>query len=92
VPKDAPDDLYVYLSDVLPAGWQAVRYADVSAGGSIVVVGLGPIGDMCTRVAQHPGVGTVIGIDLVPERLARARQHGVAPVDLNDAGADLKAR
>ena len=45
---------------------------DVAAGGSLVVLGLGPIGDMACRVAAHRGVEQVIGIDLVPERLERA--------------------
>jgi len=84
VPEGPPDDRFVYLSDVLPTAWQAVAYADVPAGGSLVVLGLGPIGDMATRIAQHRGVDTVIGVDLVPERLARAAAHGVRTIDLND--------
>ncbi|GAB3896464.1 zinc-dependent alcohol dehydrogenase [Kibdelosporangium lantanae] len=89
VPEGPPDDRFVYLSDVLPTAWQAVEYADVPAGGSLVVLGLGPIGDMATRIAQHRGVETVIGVDLVPERLARAAGHGVRTVDLNTYGVDL---
>ena len=69
VPEGPADDRFVYLSDVLPTAWQAVEYADVPQGGSVAVLGLGPIGDMSTRVAQHRGAGTVIGVDLVPERL-----------------------
>ena len=72
VPEGPPDDRFLYLSDVLPTAWQAVEYADVPKGGSVLVLGLGPIGEMCTRIAQHHGAETVIGIDLVPERLARA--------------------
>jgi threonine dehydrogenase-like Zn-dependent dehydrogenase len=82
VPEGPPDDRFVYLSDVLPTAWQAVKYADVPAGGSVAVIGLGPIGEMCTRVAQHLGAGQVIGLDLVPERLARAAAHGVDAVDV----------
>ena len=50
-----------------------VEYAAVPDGGSLVVLGLGPIGDMASRIAQHRGIDQVIGIDLVPERLERAR-------------------
>ena len=82
VPEGPPDDRFVYLSDVLPTAWQAVKYADVPEGGSVAVLGLGPIGDMCTRIARHLGAGRVIGIDLVPERLARARANGVQTFDL----------
>jgi threonine dehydrogenase-like Zn-dependent dehydrogenase len=39
---------------------------------------------MCTRIAQHRGAGRVIGVDLVPERLARARAHGVETLSLDD--------
>jgi threonine dehydrogenase-like Zn-dependent dehydrogenase len=37
---------------------------------------------MCTRIARHRGVEHVIGVDLVPERLERARARGVEVVDL----------
>jgi threonine dehydrogenase-like Zn-dependent dehydrogenase len=85
VPEGPPDDRFVYLSDVLPTAWQAVEYADIAAGGSVVVLGLGPIGEMCCRIAQHRGAGLVIGIDLVPDRIARANAHGVHTIDLESA-------
>lgn len=84
VPQGPPDDRFVYLSDVLPTAWQAVEYAAIPDGGSVVILGLGPIGEMCCRIAQHHGAGQVIGIDLVPDRLARAREHGVVALDLRD--------
>jgi threonine dehydrogenase-like Zn-dependent dehydrogenase len=84
VPEGPPDDRFVYLSDVLPTAWQAVDYAAVPPGGSLLVLGLGPIGEMATRVAQHHGVERVLAIDLVPERLQRARGHGVNAFDLDD--------
>jgi len=82
VPEGPPDDRFVYLSDVLPTAWQAVQYADIPEGGSVAVFGLGPIGDMCCRIARHLGAETVIGIDLVPERLERARARGVQTLDI----------
>jgi threonine dehydrogenase-like Zn-dependent dehydrogenase len=84
VPPGPPDDRFVYLSDVLPTAWQAVEYAAVPAGGSVVVLGLGPIGDMCARVALQRGAGTVIGVDLVAERLERARTRGVQTLDVTE--------
>jgi threonine dehydrogenase-like Zn-dependent dehydrogenase len=92
VPEGPPDDRFVYLSDVLPTAWQAVEYASIPDGGSVVVLGLGPIGDMCCRIARHRGAGTVIGIDLVPERLERSRQQGADVIDLTHfqkAGGEL---
>ncbi|CAA9251764.1 MAG: Threonine dehydrogenase and related Zn-dependent dehydrogenases [uncultured Blastococcus sp.] len=81
VPSGTPDDRFVYLSDVLPTAWQAVQYAGIPPGGSVLVLGLGPIGDMATRVAQHLGAGQVIASDVVPERLARARRNDVQVID-----------
>ena len=43
----------------------------------VVVLGLGPIGDMACRIALHQGAAQVIGVDLVAERLERARARGV---------------
>ncbi|MFG2749497.1 zinc-dependent alcohol dehydrogenase [Streptomyces xanthophaeus] len=89
VPDGPSDERFVYLSDVLPTAWQAVEYAAVPPGGSVAVLGLGPIGDMACRIAVHRGAGTVIGVDLVPERLERARGRGVHTLDLREYGDGL---
>jgi threonine dehydrogenase-like Zn-dependent dehydrogenase len=88
VPAEPPDDRFVYLSDVLPTAWQAVEYADVPPGGTLLVLGLGPIGDMAARIALHRSY-RVIGIDLVPERLERARRRGVETLEYSDDVADV---
>jgi threonine dehydrogenase-like Zn-dependent dehydrogenase len=88
VAEGPPDERFVYLSDVLPTAWQAVEYADVPEGGSVAVLGLGPIGDMSARIALHRGL-RVIGVDLVPERLDRARRRGVEALDLRNHEDDL---
>ena len=88
VPKGPYDDRFVFLSDVLPTAWQAVEYAAVPDGGSVVVLGLGPIGDMSARIAQHRGC-RVIGVDLVAERLARVRGRGIEVLDLREHEDDL---
>jgi threonine dehydrogenase-like Zn-dependent dehydrogenase len=74
---------------VLPTAYQAVQYAGVPDGGSLLVLGLGPIGEMSCRIAQHLGIEQVIGVDLVPERLARAASHGVQTLDVDALGNDL---
>jgi threonine dehydrogenase-like Zn-dependent dehydrogenase len=89
VPHGPPDDRFVYLSDVLPTAWQAVEYAAIPPGGTLVVLGLGPIGDMSSRVAMHRGAGRVIGVDLVPDRLHRALRNGVEIIDLCKHDDDL---
>ena len=89
VPEGPPDERFVYLSDVLPTAWQAVAYADVPKGGSVVVLGLGPIGDMACRVARQQGAGQVIGVDLVPERIERVRALGFEVLDYEELGDGL---
>lgn len=81
VPEGPADERFLYLSDVIPTAWQAVEYANVSKGGSLAVFGLGPIGQMCCRIAKVKGIERVFGIDLVPERLQMARRHGIETVD-----------
>ncbi len=78
-----PDDRFIYLSDVLPTAWQSVEYAAIPEGGSVTVLGLGPIGDMASRIAKHRG-HRVIAVDLVSERLQRARDYGIEVLDLNE--------
>jgi threonine dehydrogenase-like Zn-dependent dehydrogenase len=93
VPEGPADERFLFLSDVLPTAWQAVDYADVPAGGTVAVFGLGPIGQMAARIARHQGASKVFGIDLVPERLAMAARHGIEPVDVtehDDLGAFLR--
>jgi threonine dehydrogenase-like Zn-dependent dehydrogenase len=83
VPEDGPDERYVYLSDVLPTAWQAVEYANVPKDGTLVILGMGPIGLMACRVAHLRGDCRVIGVDVVPERVQRAREMCSDAIDMN---------
>ncbi len=83
VPEGPPDERFVFLSDVLPTAWQAVDYAAVPPGGTVAVLGLGPIGQMASRVALHRGASRVFGIDRVPERIDMATRHGVEAINLS---------
>ncbi|GHE07541.1 zinc-dependent alcohol dehydrogenase [Klenkia taihuensis] len=88
LPEGPADDRFAYLSDILPTAWQAVAYAHVPEGGTLVVLGLGPVGDFAARIGLHKGY-RVIGVDLVPDRLERARLRGVEVVDLREHEDDL---
>ncbi len=93
VPHGPEDDRFLYLSDVLPTAWQAVAYADPEPDGTLLVLGLGPIGDMACRIALHRGVRQVIGVDRVDERLQRARGRGVTTIDqreVDDVGEAVR--
>lgn len=92
VPHEHPDQRFLYLSDIIPTAWQAVTYADVPPGGTLAVLGLGPVGQFAARIARHLGVDRVIGVDLVTERLALAAAHGIEVLDsrgVDDVAAAL---
>lgn len=86
VEEGPSDERFVYLSDVVPTAWQGVEYSGVKGGETLVIVGLGPIGEMAARIALLRDV-RVIGIDLVPERLARSASLGVETIDLRSGDA-----
>ena len=82
VPEGPPDERFLYLSDVLPTAWQGVEYAAVPDGGTLLVMGAGPIGDMASRVAMERGIRTIV-VDRVPERLQRVAGRGAETIDLD---------
>jgi threonine dehydrogenase-like Zn-dependent dehydrogenase len=83
VGTDLPDERYLFLSDILPTAWQGVEYAQVPDGGTLAVMGLGPVGQFAARIGVHRGY-RVLAIDPVPERRAMAERHGVDTFDLAD--------
>ena len=83
VPEEHDDDRFLFLSDV-PTAWQGLQYAQVPHGGTLLVLGAGPIGDMAARMAVRDG-HRVISVDRVPERLARVEAFGSQPLNLDDA-------
>src|SRR5688500_15282206 len=88
VPEGPPDERFVYLSDVLPTAWQAVEYAGIPDGRTVVLLGLGPIGDTAARIPPHRR-HRVIGVDLATERIERAEKPGVEVLNLDDHQDDL---
>jgi threonine dehydrogenase-like Zn-dependent dehydrogenase len=84
VPEGPPDTRFLFFSDVLPTSWQAVKFAGVPEDSeSVAVFGLGPIGQMCCRIAKHLGA-RVIGVDFVPDRLAMAVAEGIEVVNRDE--------
>lgn len=84
ITSDHPDERFLYLSDILPTAWQGVKWAGVPEGGSLCVLGLGPVGQLAVRSARHLGIERVIAVDRVPERLATAQQWGAQVIDLDE--------
>lgn len=91
VGADLPDERYLFLSDILPTAWQGVEYAQVPEGGTLVVLGLGPVGQFASRIGKYRGY-RVIGIDPMPERRAMAERHGIEVLDLTKDVADVVKR
>ena len=83
VSSDGPDDRYLFLSDILPTAWQGVQYANVPDGGTLGVLGLGPVGQFVARVGVHLGY-RVLAVDPVAERREMAARHGAEVWDLDD--------
>ena len=87
---DLPDLRYLFLSDILPTAWQGVAYAEVPEGGTLGVLGLGPVGQFAARIGRHLGY-RVVATDPVPERRALAERWGAEVFDIDgDVVARLK--
>lgn len=87
VGPDLPDERYLFLSDILPTAWQGVEYAQLPEGGTLAVMGLGPVGQFVSRIARHRG-HRVIAVEPVAERRAMAERHGIETLDLTDTAVE----
>lgn len=85
VPHTGEDEQWLFLSDIIPTAWQGVKYAEVPEGGTLAVFGLGPVGQMATRIGVHLGY-RVFGVDPVSERREMAARHGVEVFDMEGFG------
>jgi threonine dehydrogenase-like Zn-dependent dehydrogenase len=82
------DHRYLFLSDILPTAWQGVQYADLpEEGGTLAVLGLGPVGQFAARIGKHLG-HRVIAVEVQPERRALAEKYGVETLELTDDVAE----
>lgn len=66
----------LFLSDVLPTGYQAVDVCGLQGGEVVAVWGAGPVGQFAVKSAWMLGAARVVVIDRVPERLAMAAADG----------------
>ena len=81
VPEGIDDEKLLFLSDILPTGWQAAVQADIQPGDTVAVWGCGPVGQMTIRSAILLGSQQVIAIDHLPERLSMAAAAGAITID-----------
>lgn len=78
IPDDVSDEAAAFAT-VASVGLHGLRQADIRVGSKVVVVGMGLIGQLTSRMATAAGCD-VLGIDLDPELLALAEHHGVSGV------------
>lgn len=84
VPNHLDDDQVLFLSDILPTGWQAAVNADIEAGDTIAVWGCGPVGLFAIQSAFILGAERVIAIDHFPSRLALAKGMGAEVLNFEE--------
>ena len=80
VPDDMTDEQALFLSDILPTGWQAMAYCDLQGGESVAIWGAGPVGLFAIKSAAVMKAGRIISIETVPERIALAKVAGATDV------------
>jgi len=86
VPEGIPDEKLLFLSDILPTGWQAAVQCDIEPDDTVAIWGCGPVGQMAIRSAILLGARQVVGIDRIPERLEMAEAAGAIPINFSEEG------
>ncbi|MDH5824077.1 glutathione-dependent formaldehyde dehydrogenase [Luteimonas sp. RD2P54] len=85
VPDALPDDQVLFLSDILPTGYQAAVDAGVGEGSTVAIFGAGPVGLMAAACCRMLGASTIYMVDHHPYRLEFARRtYGAVPIDFDE--------
>jgi alcohol dehydrogenase len=84
VPEGMSAEVALFAGDVMGTGYHAVAHAEMRAGDSVVVLGLGPVGLCAVQAALAGGAAAVFAIDTVEQRLALAREFGATAIHLTE--------
>lgn len=85
IPDGLADEKVLFLSDILPTGYQAVLNAEVGVGSSLAIFGAGPVGLMSAACARMLGVEKIFMVDHHPYRLEFARTtYNVIPLNFDE--------
>jgi S-(hydroxymethyl)glutathione dehydrogenase/alcohol dehydrogenase len=85
IPEELTDDEVLFLTDIFPTGWSAVKWGKVKAGDFVVIFGSGPVGLMAQKAAWLHGAARVIAVDPLEYRLETARRvNNVDTLNAND--------
>src|SRR6478672_7101624 len=85
IPDGVEDDKVLFLSDILPTGWQAAEYAEIEPGDTVAVWGCGPVGLFAVQSAFLMGAERVIAIDHFPHRLELAKRFGAETINFEQS-------
>lgn len=88
VPDNLTDNQALFLTDIFPTGYIAVDWANMKGGETVVVFGCGPVGIMAQKSAWLQGAERVIGVDIQPYRLEKAKKSAKSEV-INAAEEDV---
>jgi threonine dehydrogenase-like Zn-dependent dehydrogenase len=78
------DEQVLFLSDILPTGYQAVLNAQVGPGDSLAIFGAGPVGLMAAACARMLGVERIFMVDHHQYRLDfAAATYGVEAINFD---------
>lgn len=84
VPGSLDDERVLFLSDILPTGYQAVLNAKVGRGSSVAIFGAGPVGFMAAACCRMLGAERIFMVDSERYRLDFAvSAFDVIPVDFS---------
>lgn len=85
IPEGVADEQVLFLSDILPTGYQAALNAGVKPGSTVAIFGAGRVGLMSAACCRLLGAETIFMIDHLRYRLDYARRaYGVSPIDFNE--------
>jgi S-(hydroxymethyl)glutathione dehydrogenase/alcohol dehydrogenase len=85
IPDGLSDEQVVFLTDIFPTGWSAVKWGKVKGGDTVVIFGSGPVGLMAQKAAWLNGAEQVIAVDPLEYRLEKARNvNKVETINAND--------
>jgi threonine dehydrogenase-like Zn-dependent dehydrogenase len=88
IPTNLADEQVLFLSDILPTGYQGVLNTGVGKGGSLAIFGAGPVGQMAAASARMLGIEQIFMVDHHQYRLDFAREtYGVIPINFDKVDA-----
>ncbi|TRW81194.1 zinc-binding dehydrogenase [Mycolicibacterium sp. 018/SC-01/001] len=91
IPDGIDTEAALLLTDNLATGWAAAKRADIPVGGTVAVIGAGPVGQCAARSALLLGAATVFVIDPVEHRRDHAAAAGATPAPPPAAATVLEA-